>query len=90
MGYELGLSIKGIGGAKGTSDNFSKKSCPSSNSYSYENGSEVWGAIIFGTSYSFDENANPGVSGLGGGYKFHETCTDPVIADVVSGKCCDK
>ncbi|MBM9538730.1 RHS repeat-associated core domain-containing protein [Desulfobulbus alkaliphilus] len=91
-GWELGLGLKGSGGASATlSDNQSTiKKCSSNydDSGYYSDDSGVWGAFLIGRSYSKNKGTGWKV-GFGGGWSIWSGSRVRVLNDVIVGKCCN-
>jgi RHS repeat-associated protein len=90
-GWELGLGLKGSGGANASlSDNKSTiQKCPKNYDTSgyYSDDSGVWGAFLIGRSYS-KNNGTGWKVGFGGGWSIWSGTRIKILNDVIVGKCC--
>lgn len=92
VGWEIGLGLKGSGGANASlSDDKKVGKCPKKydDSGYYSDDSGVWGAVILGRSYS--KNGGTGWKvGLGGGWSIYSGSRNDILNDVIVGKCCSE
>lgn len=92
VGLEIGLGLKGSGGASSSlSDDRTAKKCPKNydDTGYYSDDSGVWGALILGRSYSTSDGTGWKV-GLGGGWSIYSGSRTEILQDVIVGKCCSE